>query len=276
MRKIVRSGAYQIVNEVNGKSYVGSSKNIDARWSAHRGSFKLPKMPTESLLWRAVQKYGIENFTFIVLEECEPTKTALLALEQHYIDTLNPEYNIMRVAGSRLGSKQSEEVKEKVRQANLGRKNSPEAIANMKAAAIGRVPSPECRARSIECHTGLKQSKEQIAHRAAAIRAKNTTNREAGIAHHNTGRTHTEETKEYMRKLMTGRISPMLGKNHSDETKEKLRIISSRPAPWATGWPKGVARGTPSWNKGKPMSEEAKAKMIASKRAKREAAVNIS
>lgn len=113
MRKRIRSGVYQIINEVNGKSYVGSSQNIDYRWSRHRNSFKKP-MKNRSILWDAAQKHGVENFTFIVLEECDVVKEMLLAREQHYIDTLNPEYNIMQTAGSRLGSKSSPETLEKL------------------------------------------------------------------------------------------------------------------------------------------------------------------
>lgn len=35
--------------------------------------------------------------------------------EQYYIDSLNPEYNILKMAGSRLGHKHSEETKAKLR-----------------------------------------------------------------------------------------------------------------------------------------------------------------
>jgi group I intron endonuclease len=117
--RIIRSGAYQIVNEINGKSYVGSSKDINNRWSNWKRAFKKP-MKHKSLIWSAVQKYNIENFTFIILEECEAIKDALLEKEQYYIDTIKPEYNILLIAGSRLGStgKHSEETIEKIRLAH--------------------------------------------------------------------------------------------------------------------------------------------------------------
>src|SRR5882672_2069036 len=115
MRLRIRSGVYQAINEVNGKSYVGSSINVDNRWSAHRRDAKDPNYPTRSIFYAAIQKYGIENFTFLVLEECETTKAALLEREQFYIDLLEPEYNILPTAGSRLGSKSSPETIEKLR-----------------------------------------------------------------------------------------------------------------------------------------------------------------
>lgn len=102
MRDRIRSGVYQIINEVNGKSYVGSSVDVDNRWSGHRRDAKDEKFAHRSALYPAIRKYGIENFTFIVLEECEPIKEALLPREQHYIDTLKPEYNISPTAGSRM------------------------------------------------------------------------------------------------------------------------------------------------------------------------------
>lgn len=105
MRRNIRAGVYLITNQVNGKFYIGSSTDIDRRWASHRHSFKQePKY--NSRLRSAVQKYGMENFTFALVEECEPIKEVLLAREQHYIDTLQPEYNILPTAGSNLGFKQ--------------------------------------------------------------------------------------------------------------------------------------------------------------------------
>jgi len=62
-------------------------------------------------------KYGYSNFTLEILEYCEPENA--LAREQHYLDHLKPEYNILQIAlaaqdawgcfaaGSILGYKQS-------------------------------------------------------------------------------------------------------------------------------------------------------------------------
>lgn len=50
-------GIYKITNKINGKCYIGQSKNIEERWRHHRTS-KL-KYP----LYLAFQKYGLENFS---------------------------------------------------------------------------------------------------------------------------------------------------------------------------------------------------------------------
>ena len=60
------TGVYKITNKINNKSYIGKSEvDISYRLSQHkRGIY------SNEHLQRAIQKYGIENFTFEVLEEC--------------------------------------------------------------------------------------------------------------------------------------------------------------------------------------------------------------
>src|ERR1035437_9772473 len=67
------------------------------------------KMTYKCRIHAAVNKYGIINFTFCVLEECQSTKEILEKTEQHYIDTLAPEYNIMKKVNIN-----SEEILEKI------------------------------------------------------------------------------------------------------------------------------------------------------------------
>lgn len=52
----------------------------------------------------------------------------MLAREQHYIDTLKPEYNLLQVAGSSLGYKHTEETIVKL----TNRKLSNEHLAKLK------------------------------------------------------------------------------------------------------------------------------------------------
>ena len=56
---------YKITNLINGKIYVGKSKNPKVRWRQHKSHSK--KRNTK--LYYAMRKYGIENFIFEVLEE---------------------------------------------------------------------------------------------------------------------------------------------------------------------------------------------------------------
>lgn len=78
-------GIYQIINQINNKSYVGQSRNIEKRWSDHKVS------NLDYPLYRAFKKYGIENFSFLILEACEIDE--LNEKEIYWIKKINPEYN---------------------------------------------------------------------------------------------------------------------------------------------------------------------------------------
>lgn len=84
-------GIYQIKNKINGKSYVGSSKDIERRFKQHK------KAAAEKPLYAEMAFYGLEAFDFIVLEEmAEADSKELHKKEQFYIETLNPEYNLIK------------------------------------------------------------------------------------------------------------------------------------------------------------------------------------
>lgn len=60
-------GIYKIENKVNGKVYVGQSKDIEKRWKEHKAMLK--KNNHHSIkLQRAWNKYGADNFDFSVIE----------------------------------------------------------------------------------------------------------------------------------------------------------------------------------------------------------------
>lgn len=99
---------YKIENMLNKDFYIGSSSNLMKRYYTHLNHIRSNKELCKKLV-RAVNKYGEENFIFNIIEECSVEN--VLIREQHYLNELNPKYNIAKIAGSNLGIKRSEETK---------------------------------------------------------------------------------------------------------------------------------------------------------------------
>ena len=87
-------GIYKIENNLNHKIYIGQSTNIERRWKEHCRKSK------KSLISQAIQKYGVENFTFQIIIQTE-NLSELNNLETFYIkkfNSLTPNgYNIIYV-----------------------------------------------------------------------------------------------------------------------------------------------------------------------------------
>jgi group I intron endonuclease len=100
-----KSGIYRWNDLITNKSYVGSSINLAGRFSIYYyKKTMLNKLSTrKSIIYSAILKYGYTNFILDILEYCE--RDILIEKEQYYLDTLKPEYNILKIANSRLGSK---------------------------------------------------------------------------------------------------------------------------------------------------------------------------
>lgn len=115
------SGVYIITCLVNGKRYIGSSKNVAARLSTHFG--RDAKRYVNREFYIDIRKYGIQNFTWSVLETCSPEN--LIERERYYYNVIHPEYNIVVPCEQHEIFKQPE-VKRRSRLSFL--KNAPQKL----------------------------------------------------------------------------------------------------------------------------------------------------
>ena len=160
-----KSGIYIIKTKINNRFYIGSAINLYNRKHTHLTHLKQNKH-CNAKLQRFVNKYGIENLFFECVELCK--KEDLIIREQFYIDTLNPFYNIAKIAGSTLGTKITKEQSEKLsklrkgKQFSLGRVLSQETKDKISKKAKQRSLHPNFIKASIKANTGRKHTKEAI------------------------------------------------------------------------------------------------------------------
>ena len=81
-------GIYKIENLINGKKYIGQSIDIQRRFEEHK------RDKDNCRIHQAIRKYGINNFSFEIIEECSPSM--LDEREKYWIkyyDSFNNGYN---------------------------------------------------------------------------------------------------------------------------------------------------------------------------------------
>lgn len=227
MRKAPISGIYRITQVSTGLFYIGSSIDIFTRWRQHKYAFSKPgSKGANPRLTEAWNICGESDFLFEIIETCEPTKAILLEREQHYIDTLKPTFNIAHKAGSRLGSKASDETKAKMSAAmvgkNVGKVRSAETREKLREAATnisdetrekmaaskrGRKASEETKAKMRTSKVGVSKNPESVAltqkhkneNRLAKIRALTEGHSTEGVRVNHKLRRFTEEIVQEIR-----------------------------------------------------------------------------
>lgn len=135
------SGVYAILNILNNKKYVGSTKCFKERFAEHRSQLRRGNHKNIHLQ-NAYNKYGEEYFKFVILEECENIPNTLNFIEQKWINS-DGDYNICPIANRRTYTKMSDWLKEKLRKINTGRICTEQTRKRLSAALKGHKPSKQ-------------------------------------------------------------------------------------------------------------------------------------
>ena len=184
---------YLIVNQENGKIYIGKTKrSLAQRWKEH---VSVAQKRDNFVLSKAIRKYGTENFTIRRIDFTENEKEAS-ELEKLYIgifrshksycgynNTLGGEggtlkkitrekiSNSLRGNKNSLGCFRSKETKHKMRIAHLGKTLSESTKEKVRQAQLGRHPSEEVRIRMGLARKGKKRSDQEKQNIKAGITA---------------------------------------------------------------------------------------------------------
>jgi len=182
-----KSGIYMWTNLLTGDIYIGQSSDLSKRF---RKYFTLSYLKSKEsfIISRALIKYGYVNFSVSILEYCD--KDILLEKEQYYLDSLQPQYNILKIAGSSSGYNHSQESRDKRSKALKG------IYTGSKSALFGTT-----------------HSKETIAKMSLNRRGEKNTFY---------GKTHNEESLVLMREKALNRV-------HTSETRDKMSKSHGNP-----------------------------------------------
>lgn len=67
-------GIYKITNQKTGECYIGQAKDVRKRWNEHCRAGIGIDTPQGNKLYKAMQEYGLEYFSFELLERCSADK----------------------------------------------------------------------------------------------------------------------------------------------------------------------------------------------------------
>lgn len=242
----------------SGKVYIGITKTKpEKRWGKDGSGYK-----TQQYFWRAIQKYGWNNFKHEILyvgltqEEAEKIEINLIA----YYKSNQREYGYNIESGGNSTGKMSDETRKKLSEAMKGRespnkgktfgKEFREKISKAKKGILTGPRSEETKRKISEGNKGKIMS-EESRNKLSDIQKNKWQDEEyrqnqiekhkwqAGEKHPWFGRHHTEETKEKIsnshkgmpvsestRKKLSdmnsGVNNPFYGRKHSEETRKKI------------------------------------------------------
>nr|UVN15649.2 GIY-YIG endonuclease [Gongronella sp. w5] len=118
-----KSGIYCWYCKPTGNMYVGSAVNLRTRTNDYYQESYIKDREHLPII-RAMEKYGRNNFSLIILEYTN--KINLIRSEQYWIDFITPSYNILTIAGNWSNHQHSEDSKLKISKSRIGKFHTEE------------------------------------------------------------------------------------------------------------------------------------------------------
>ena len=212
------SGIYKIVNIINGKFYIGSTKNIKERCAEHFN--RLKNNSHHSVKFQNdYDIYGRDAFVCEVIEEIPyeggANREKMYEREQYWIDKLDAKNKGYNIADSKFGDALThhplrENIIERI--TNTARKNISEMTPEERKEKWGQNGA-------LNGMYGRHRTDEERKHLSEVNKGRTPPNK---------GKHHSEETKKKLSKariesgIAKGEKNPFYGKHHSEETKKKL------------------------------------------------------
>lgn len=205
---------YMHINIVNNKVYIGQTckQPPEHRWGNGSGY----REDTQPVFYRAIQKYGWENFEHRIVaegltkEEANQMEIELIAEYKSNCHRYNnPSYGYNMTDGG---------------EGSVGHKHSDTTRAILSEIAKERFKDPQNCPMFGKCHTDEARKKIGDGHRNPPNETRNKMSESAKARC-------TEEWREWMRqrgKLMVGENNPNYGKHHSEESKQKMMMANKR------------------------------------------------
>ncbi len=235
------SGIYQIQSKRKPERiYIGSAVDINRRWNEHINSLRSNKHENKKLQ-NHCNKYGEVDLMFSILLGCE--KEDLLKVEQYFLDTYKTYFNIRKDAHNCYGTTQPAELRKrrsKIMKMVWKKKGgmSKETRLKMSMAKRGKPSVAKGRKWSEESRAKMRGRQNALGYKRTEENKQMM--RELAIQNKwkppsNLGRTISKETREKIKRTLTGKILPFEHKKHISESL-KGRI------PWNKGLknPEGV------------------------------------
>lgn len=212
---------YKATNIVNGKCYIGqTTKTLNERQIEHLRKSKV--LYNINYFYKAIRKYGFENFKWEILKDniddisiLNIMETFMIMVHKSYINENG--YNMNFGGGQNFGYKHTDEAKEKIGKSHIGKipwnkgktdVYSEKTLKQKSLSSLGKKHSLETKERLRQIRLGYKhtdEAKEKI--RISSLNRK-----------------HTNETKKKISENHLGKNNPQWGKPLTNEHKEKISI----------------------------------------------------